>query len=378
MEFEVECGSFLQSVKAVSSTIEARVSIPILSHVLLSANSSGAVSLRATNLDMEISHEASHVSVSTEGQATTSGRTLDEIFSRLPAAAKAKLKLDNDRIRIASGAARFTLPVLKPEDFPDSIAKGEDFQHSFKLSGSVLWKLLDAVRLAISREETRYYLNGVYLHSHEQNLHGVATDGHRLALHKCPAPEGASEISGVIIPSRAVDQLLRLLDEQTSLEVEISLSEEKARFVMTGENSVKAELVTRLISGRYPDYQRVIPTENNRDLVVDRKLFLDSVTRVTSVLLSDRVRGLSMSTAQNKLTLSSSSTDAGEAEEEIQVAFDEEESVEVGYNARFIEEIFRALKTDQAQFKWRDSQTPTLIRGVDEETTLYVVMPMRL
>jgi DNA polymerase-3 subunit beta len=250
MRVTIERSAFLKALNHVQSVVERRNTIPILSNVLVRAMS-GAVKLTATDLDVEIIEEAP-AEVTQEGAATVPAHMLYDIVRKLPDGAQLELDQgpDRGRVTIVSGRSRFALQALPPEDFPD-LAAGEP-ANRFALPAASLKLLIDKTRFAISTEETRYYLNGIYLHEVADTLRAVATDGHRLARAQVPLPEGAKGMPGVIVPRKTVLELAKLIEAEEG-EIAVALSPAKVRFSFNG-----LVLTSKLIDGTFPDYERVI------------------------------------------------------------------------------------------------------------------------
>ena len=298
---------------------------------------------------------------------------VDFVASPLPDGAEVEMVRDpeRDRLTLTSGHARFALQTLPAEDFPD-LAAGE-MTHEFKIAASDLKKLLDKTRFAISTEETRYYLNGIYLHpagNAAPTLRAVATDGHRLAQIELPRPAGAEGMPGVIIPRKTVHELHRLL-EDSETEVRVGASSTKVRFEIG-----TVTVTSKLIDGTFPDYARVIPQNNDKVLTVSNSQFKSAVDRV-STIASERGRAVKLNLSEDKLTLSVNNPEGGSAIEEIGVSYTAA-PLEIGFNARYLLDIAGQLESDAAVFKLADPGSPTLVRDGDDESALYVLMPMRV
>ncbi len=372
MKVTLERTALLKSLGHVHRVVERRTTIPILSNVLLSA-SDGGLQLKATDLDLEVT-ETAPADVGQPGATTLPAHTLYEIVRKLPDGAQVSLESDQDggQLQLRSGRSRFTLQSLPESDFPD-LAAGE-MAHSFKLGAGELKRLLDKTQFAISNEETRYYLNGVFLHVTEADgkalLRAVATDGHRLARLETPAPAGAAGMPGVIVPRKAVAEVQKLI-EDPSAEITIELSPAKIRFTLGS-----VVLTSKLIDGSFPDYARVIPTHNDKYVTVERKDFSEAVDRV-STISSERGRAVKMSISAGRLVLSVTNPDSGSAIEELEVDYDGE-PIEIGFNARYLIEIAGQLDSDTTLFKMSDSGSPTIIQDRDGASALFVLMPMRV
>lgn len=372
MRLTIERASLLRVLAHVQSVVERRNTIPILSNLLLSAREDG-LRIAATDLEMEIT-EVAPGEVSRVGSACAPAHTLYEFVRRLPESARVHLELEEGepRLVVRAGPARLQLPVLPPADFP--IMPEDGMATRFSLHPSELAKLLSKTRFAISTEETRYYLNGIYLHTIAQGdgdvLRAVATDGHRLALAQGPAPEGSRGMPGVIVPRKAVSELARLLDDAAD-PVEIAVSEQKIRFAI-GD----AVLTSKLIDGSFPQYERVIPRENPRHMRILNRGFSAAVDRVATVS-AERSRSVQMQLESGKLTLTVSNPDAGFATEELEAEYNAA-PIKIGFNAKYLTDVASQIGGDAAQFEFADSGSPTLVRDPTDENCLYVLMPLRV
>jgi DNA polymerase-3 subunit beta len=371
MKLTIERATLLKSLGHVQSVVERRNTIPILSNLKLEAID-GKLALNATDMDLDIA-ESVPCSLSQPGATTAPAHILYDIVRKLPEGAQVVLDVDNEgKMVLSSGRSRFTLSCLPGEDFP--VLSGGDLGYEFSLTVDEAQALIDKTRFAISTEETRYYLNGIYLHIAERDgikvLRGVATDGHRLASMEVPMPKGAEGMPGVIVPRKAVVELRKLLDE-TNAAIAISLSETKIRF--TFDDTV---LTSKLIDGTFPDYQRVIPEGNDKQLDVSTKAFSAAVDRV-SAISSEKSRAIKLNLASGSLVLSASSPEDGSATEELEVSY-EGESMEIGFNSGYLLDIIRQIESDSARLMLADAASPTIVSEEDEAGALYVLMPMRV
>ena len=376
MKVTVERSALLKSLSHVYRVVERRNTIPILSNVLLRARD-GSLTLKATDLDLEIT-EVCKADIQDAGGTTVPAHFLYDIVRKLPDGAHISLEISDGETQmlLRSGRSRFHLQALPVDDFPD-LTIGE-LPHHFALTASHFKALIDRTQFAISTEETRYYLNGIYLHTMdvqgEVKLRAVATDGHRLARMDVPAPDGALNMPGIIIPRKTVSEIQKLL-EGLDGEVDIAISPSKIQLSFDG-----VVLTSKLIDGTFPDYQRVIPQGNDKFLKVDRTLFAAAVDRV-STISSERGRAVKLSLDAGKLMLSVVNPDSGSATEEIEVDY-EADSIDVGFNARYLLDITAQLVSEDAVFAFADSGAPTLIQDdVKDGATpqaLYVLMPMRV
>ena len=371
MQLTIERAALLKSLGHVQSVVERRNTIPILSNVKLDA-SGERLNLNATDMDLDIIAGVA-AQVTRPGATTVPAHTLYDIVRKLPDGAQVELASGKDgQLTLRSGRSRFTLACLPTEDFP--VMAGSDLPNRFSLAAGALRSLIDRTKFAISTEETRYYLNGIYFHAAKRDrvgvLRAVATDGHRLASVEVPLPEGAAGMPGVIVPRKTVTELRKLIEETTG-DVEIGLSETKIRFAFDA-----AVLTSKLIDGTFPDYERVIPENNDKKLEVDRKLFAEAVDRV-SAISSEKSRAVKLALKKGTLTLSASSPEAGTAEEELEVSYDGEE-LSIGFNSRYLLDITQQIEGDNACFALADASSPTILREANDTSVLYVLMPMRV
>jgi DNA polymerase-3 subunit beta len=372
MKLTIERAALLKSLAHVQSVVERRNTIPILSNLLLEAGD-GQLALTATDMDLTIV-EAVAAELAEPGATTAPAHTLYDIVRKLPEGAQVQLATDGEsgRMKLTSGRSSFTLATLPKEDFPT--AGPSDLPQSFALAASELRNLVDRTRFAISTEETRYYLNGIYLHGASQDdvalMRAVATDGHRLARFEMPLPEGADGMAGVIVPRKTVNELRKLIEEVDGT-VEAGLSETRIRLAF--DSTV---LTSKLIDGTFPDYERVIPSGNDKVLEVDRKTFANAVDRV-STISTEKSRAVKLSLEADTLTLSANSPESGSAVEEIEVSYGGS-PMEIGFNSRYLLDIANQIEGEQAQFLLADAASPTIVRDLADTSALYVLMPMRV
>ena len=372
MKVSIERSALLKAMSQAQSVVERRNTIPILANVLIEAEGS-TVSLRATDLDIEVVDKVSGL-VERAGATTVGAHTLHEIVRKLPDGAMVELVDDgaSGRLEVNAGRSNFSLATLPKEDFP--VMASSEYSCNFAAPAGVLRRLFDKSKFAISTEETRYYLNGVYMHSSERDgekvLRCVATDGHRLARIDSELPEGADDVPGVIVPRKTVGELRKLLDDD-EMSIAVSVSETKVRFA-----TPEITLTSKVIDGSFPDYTRVIPSGNTRRLEVDAAEFAQAVDRVSTVS-SERSRAVKLALDEDRLVLSVNAPDSGAAEEELAVAYGDER-LEIGFNAKYLLEIAGQVDRENAVFLFNSSGDPTLMREGNDETAVYVVMPMRV
>ncbi|MEA1015784.1 DNA polymerase III subunit beta [Sphingomonas sp. LY54] len=370
MKATIERATLLKSLGHVQSVVERRNTIPILSNVLIEASEDGGIRLMATDLDLQV-NETVEAQVQQSGATTVSAHTLFDIARKLPEGSQVEISAAEGKMQINAGRARFNLSTLPRDDFP-VIAEGE-LPTRFELPAATLRQIIDKTRFAISTEETRYYLNGIFLHVSDEAqpvLKAAATDGHRLARVTVPRPEGAQGMPDVIIPRKCVAELRKLLDEVDGT-VQISLSESKIRFGLGN-----AILTSKLIDGTFPDYSRVIPTANDKLLKIDPKSFMEGVDRVATIA-SEKTRAVKMALDRDKITLSVTSPENGTAAEEVPGDY-AADSFEIGFNARYLMDILGQIEGDTVEVHLADAAAPTLLRENDKAPALYVLMPMRV
>jgi DNA polymerase-3 subunit beta len=372
MKVTVERAELLKSLSHVHRVVERRNTVPILANVLLRAENA-KLSFKATDLDLEVI-ETVAAEVNPGGVTTVPAHMFYEIVRKLPEGAQIVLEASGDRavLSIRAGRSRFTLQTLPESDFPD-LAAG-DLTHKFTVGAADLKRLIDKTQFAISTEETRYYLNGIYLHTAGAGkglmLRAVATDGHRLAQFELAAPPGTEGMPGIIVPRKTVGEVQRLIDNGEG-EVTVELSQSKIRFTFGG-----VVLTSKLIDGTFPDYSRVIPLGNDKRLEVDKKEFEQAVDRVSTVA-SERGRAVKLALSAGRLVLSVTNPDSGSATEELEVGYDSD-PLDIGFNSRYLLDIAAQLEGDTAVLKLADPGSPTLLSDKDAKGALYVLMPMRV
>ena len=372
MQFTIERSTLLRSLTHVQGVVERRTTIPILSNVLLQA-SGGKLGLTATDMDLAII-EGTPAEVTQDGSTTVPAHTLYDIVRKLPEGSQVEIGSGGEQgqLEIKSGRSKLSLTTLPSEDFP--VMSDGDLPHRFTISAELLRRLIDRTRFAMSTEETRYYLNGLYFHAAQTDgspvLRIVATDGHRLARVEVSLPEGAAGMPGVIVPRKAVAEIRKLIDEVED-DVEIALSETKIRFAF-GE----AVLTSKLIDGTFPDYDRVIPFGNDKTLEVKRNEFVKAVDLV-STISTEKSRAIKLSLEDGSLVLTATSPEAGSAREELDVDYNDG-SLEIGFNSKYLLDITQQIEGDEAKFMLSDGASPTLVQDMGDTSALYVLMPMRV
>lgn len=371
MKFSIPSKAFHDAISAVSRAVEKRNTIPIISNVMISA-SAGAVELRATDLDMLISMSFA-AEVAADGATTVPAHLLQDIVKKMPGDVTFETKPDSQMAVVSAGRSRFQLQCLPVSDFPD-ITTGS-FSHRFSLPGAEFHELISRVQFAISSEETRYYLNGVFLHvkddAGEIKLRAVATDGHRLAMVQKSAPAGAEGMPGIIIPRKAVNELIGIAQRAGKEDVQIEISESKFR--LTAGSTV---MVSKLIDGTFPEYERVIPRESNRFANIDSKTLSQAADRVATVS-SERGSAVKLTFADGMLSLAVNNPDSGSATEEIDVDYSAD-PLEIGFSARYLSDVLAAVGAGQTKISLTDSGSPTIFTNGEDKSFLTVLMPMRV
>ncbi|MER8591487.1 DNA polymerase III subunit beta [Mesorhizobium sp. M1182] len=364
--------ALLPALGLVNKAVERRTTIPVLANVMLTVDAAaGTMTLTGSDLDCEL--RATLACQAGKDEAfTLPASILHDAVRKMPEGAEIALLAEKDFATLSAGRSRFKIQVLPSTDFP-TMSEGT-FSHSFDLDAGLFERMLDTVSFAISSEETRYYLNGIYWHGGE-TLNAVATDGHRLAKFTAPLPEGAAGMPPIIIPRRTVGLIRQMLGEKGA--VKVSMSDTKIR-VETGQGT----LLSKLIDGSFPDYVRVIPTGNSNHFTVEREALASAVDRVGTVS-SGRGSAVKFSfEAGGNLTLTTNNPDAGSANDEVTIEHGEGDSVEIGFNGRYCLDLLNAAKGKRLVFSLGEAGSPTLIQPETPDETglkpLFVLMPMRV
>ncbi len=369
MKIILERSHFLKALGHAQAIVEKRTTVPILSHVLLEGEGS---SLRLSATDLEIALvESIPARVETPGSATVSAHILHSIVRKLPDGVEISLELTSkgSQMVVSAGKSVFTLSCLPPEDFPAIHAK--ELPYQFAVPAKTLHRMLNRTGFAMSTEETRYYLNGIYFHPYEGvELRAVATDGHRLARMSVPLPQGTPQFPGVILSRKTVNEVQGLLLDSDQ-DVKIALSETQVSFTFPD-----VFLTSRLIDGTFPDYERVIPTGNEKRLTLDMEGFSKSVERVSTVA-AEKTRGIKVSLKDGKLVLSVASSEIGSAVEEMDVEY-AGEPLEIGFNAAYVADLASQMKGGVAEFAMADPATAVVIKDQQDQDALFLLMPMRV
>ncbi len=372
MKFSVERSDLLKALSHTQSVVEKRTTIPILSNILLGAEGN-QLALCATDMDLEIV-DVIPANIGETGSTTVPAHTLYDIVRKLPDDVTINFALNEggNTLTLTAGRSTYKLGCLPREDFPEMASP--KVANSFTLPATTLRNLIDRTRFAMSTEETRYYLNGIYFHAAEEAgeavLRAVATDGHRLARYQIALPAGASGFPGVILPRKAVLEMRRLLDEAGE-DIRVEVSEKMVRFAFD-----RVTLTTKVIDGTFPDYERVIPQGNDKTLEVDPKSFTRAVDRVATVA-AEKTRAVKMSVKKGMMTLSANN-DNGSAVEEVEANCSSDNALEIGFNARYLLDVTQLIQGENCRFLIGDAASPAIVQDNNDPTSLYVLMPMRI
>ena len=374
MKFSVNSSSLLSALQHVHSVVERRNTIPILANVLLDAKEE-SISLMATDMDIQVVEliDGSDAEIMQMGTITTSAQMLYDIVRKLPGNIKVELYSENsERLAVKASSSSFALNCLPAKDFPSF--PNESFKNSFKLNSSDLIRLIDKTSFAMSLEETRYYLNGIYMHTVDENgknfLRTVATDGHRLSRVDMVLPNGAEEISGVIIPRKTIMEIRKLLEDADET-IEIMIDDTRIGFSIG-----KVMLTSKLLDGTFPDYTRVIPEKYDKVVNVSNQALAEAVDRVSTVS-SEKSRAIKINIDKQILTIIANNPDQGSATENISAEYGGE-NLEIGFNSKYVLDVTRQIKGKNLMFKLSDPVSPTLVFDEEDEQALFVLMPMRV
>lgn len=366
-EITADRSVLLKSLSKLQSLVEKRNTIPILSNVKLEAKGK-TLSLTVTDMDLVATEEVDANVVAT-GAITVPALTLYEIERKLPEGSQVLLKADgaSSRLTVTAGAANFVLSYLPAEDFP-VMSEGE-LTHKFNISSKDFLKLLDKTKFAMSYEETRYYLNGVYFHLVNGKLRCVATDGHRLALTEVDAPEGTAGMPGIIIPRKAVNEVGKLVEEHN--EITISLSETKIKI-----NAGRVELLSKVVDGTFPDYQRVIPENNGKVATISASLFNEAIDRV-STIAADKTKAVKAKFEKGNISMIAQGLEGDFGNELLPCEYTAE-ALEVGFNSRYVMDMMRQIKSDKITIAMDNPNSPALVKDLTDPASVFIIMPMRV
>jgi len=375
MDFKVNSSDLLKAISHIHGIVEMRHTLPILSNIIITAKDDNLI-LSSTNLDIFCSDQINAEVLST-GEISVSASTFYEIIKRLPNGSDLHATLDeeNSSLVLKCGRSKFNLTTMKTDDFP--IITDSDLNTRFVLSATELMRMIDKTKFAISNEETRYYLNGVFFHKTQKNsidiLRSVATDGHRLAQYDIPLPHGAEEITGLIIPKKTILELRRVLDDAKG-DVNISLNDSKIKFSFN-----ELTIISKVIDGTFPDYTKVIPKNNDKVFITNNNELKLAIDRVSAVSINEEIKSkaIKLLIESNKLFLSVESLSKGSANEEVDIDYDKEK-VEIGFNSRYLIDICNEIDGEEVIIHILDSISPAIILDKSDENLFFVLMPMRI
>ena len=375
MEFKINSTDLLKALSHIHGIVEVRHTLPILSNIILEAKDDKLI-LSSTNLDIYCSDKIK-AEVLKSGEVSVSAVTFFEIIKRLPSGSEVLMIMEEgeNEIRLTCGRSKFNLSTLKTDDFP--IISDNDLSTNFVLSADELIRIIDKTKFAVSNEETRYYLNGIFLHKAERNsiqfLRAVATDGHRLAQYDIPLPQGAEDITGIIIPKKTIYELRKVLDDANG-DVSVSLNENKIKFSF---NDLK--VVSKVIDGTFPDYTKVIPQKNDKNFKTNNSDLKNAIDRVSAVAANEesKSKAIKFCIENNSLSLSVESQSKGSANEMIDVNYSGDK-VDIGFNSKYIIDICNEVDGDEISISLSDSISPAIILDKTDENLFFVLMPMRI
>ena len=365
---------FVKSLSFIQNIVESKSTIPVLTNVLLEAKQ-GRLHLSGTDMDMTISDKIKIKNIEEEGTTCVPAHILYNVIKELSDDKPVNLSYDknNKKLYVTSFKSKFTFSCLSKDDFP--VLTTENYKISFLLKSSILKEMIDKTYFAISNEETRYYLNGIFFHTIKLNnkffLRSIATDGHRLAQCETISPAAANNIFSTIIPKKLIFELRKLIDEVED-EIKIDLSERKIKFSFS-----ETILISKLIDGKFPDYEKVIPKDTKNSFSIDRKIFLESINRIATIS-SEKSKAIKLNLNRNKLTISANNLEeGGSGIEEIEISYSGP-TLDIGFNAGYLKEIIHQFNGKEVTILFSDSTAPTIIKDIAKTETLYVLMPMRV
>ena len=371
MEFTINRDSFLKSLAHANSIVDKKTTLPILSNILIEAKNS-KIKITATDLDIIFFEEITPQEIKKEGSTTTSSNILHDILRKLQPGAKVEFSLLSiNKLKLVSGNSKFNLLCMPPDNFP--LSEEDNSPNAFEISSGKLLKLLNKTKISISNDDTRHYLNGIYLHKttleNKSFLCGVATDSHRLSSSSIEINKNI-DMEAIILPKKTIFQLISLL-EQNNKNIKISNNKSKIKFEI--DNSI---LISKVIDGRFPDYNKVIPKDNNKILEIKLNEFKNSIDRVTTVS-ADKKEGLKISISKDSVQLSINSLNSGEGVENINAKFNSD-NLTISFNSRYLTDIASQIENETVIIYLKDPGSPVLIKDPLEQNSFHVVMPMKI
>tara|TARA_Y100000590_G_C15724213_1_gene1014584 strand:- start:602 stop:1729 length:1128 start_codon:yes stop_codon:yes gene_type:complete len=375
MKLQLSKTNFVKSLSFVQNIVESKATIPILANVLLEAKQ-GRLNVSATDMDITIFDKIKVNNIESEGSTSVPAQTLYNVIKELSDDNPINLSYDQNskKLSLDSSNSKFVFSCLPKEEFP--ISSNETFKTNFDLESDLLKEIIDKTYFATSNEETRYYLNGLYLHTTTLNnknyLRTVATDGHRLAQYQINTPQAIAKTNfGVIIPKKLIFELRKLIDDLKG-NIKIELSERKIKLSFN-----ETIIISKLIDGKFPDYEKVIPKNTSNAFSINRKKFLESINRI-STISSEKSKAIKLNLNKDKLTISASNLEeGGSGIEEITIKYNGP-TLDIGFNSGYLKEIINQLTLDEITILFSDSTAPTIIKDASKAESLYVLMPMRV
>ncbi|MGA9524045.1 MAG: DNA polymerase III subunit beta [Myxococcaceae bacterium] len=368
MEFKIAADELRKALYRAQGIVERKTTMPILANVLINATKTG-VSVTAFDLDIGIVSEHP-AEVLKPGAVTLSAKYIFDIVANAPEAQLTLKRLQNNYVEISSGSAHFKIVGMAPEEYPK--LPREENAPLVQVNGNVLLEMIKKTQFAISTDETRYILNGVFFEPRPENkVRMVATDGHRLALVERELAGDFKLKSGVIIPRKGLFELKRLLDEAPDAECHLGFAENSALFKKSG-----LTMVMRLIDGQFPEYQRVIPKEGEKQISLPKLRFLEGLKRI-ALLSADKSNAVKIQLSDNQLRITSHNPDLGEAKDDLDAAYRGAE-LNIGFNARYLIDVLGVLESDEVVFELGDEHSPGVLHSPGDRSYTAVVMPMRV
>lgn len=367
MHFTIQREALLKPLQLVAGVVERRQTLPVLSNVLLVVEGQ-QLSLTGTDLEVELVGRVVLEEEAEPGEITVPARKLMDICKSLPSDALIDIRVDEQKLLIKAGRSKFTLSTLPANDFP-TVEEGPG-SLNFSLVQSKLRRLIERTSFAMAQQDVRYYLNGMLLEVNAGVLRAVATDGHRLAMCAMQAGIEGVDRHQVIVPRKGILELARLLTEQDG-EVRIVLGQHHIR-ATTGEFT----FTSKLVDGKFPDYERVLPRGGDKLVVGDRQALREAFSR-TAILSNEKYRGIRLQLAAGLLKIQANNPEQEEAEEEVAVEYGGS-NLEIGFNVSYLLDVLGVMTTDQVRLILSDSNSSALLQEADNDDSSYVVMPMRL
>ncbi len=375
MELKLNSSDLLKCLNHIYGIIEVRHTLPILSNIILKT-SENSLNLSSTNLDIYCT-EKIKAEVTVNGETSVPAVTLFEIVKRLPSGSEVHFLYDDEKslLFLNCGRSKFKLSTMKTDDFPT--INDNDLNIDFVLTAQELCRMIDKTKFAISNEDARYYLNGIFIHKAEKDnislLRAVATDGHRLAQYDIPLPQGAENIKGLIVPKKTIFELRKSLDDAKN-DINISINENKIK--VSYDNF---KIISKVIDGTFPDYTKVVPKNNDKHFSTKNSELKNAIDRVSAVAINEEAKSkaIKLILRQNKLKLSVESQTKGFADEEIDVSYNHED-VEIGFNSRYLIDICNEIDGEEINLSILDSVSPAIIVDKSDENSFFVLMPMRI